>query len=107
MKLRLGFVSNSSSSGFLIEKKYLSADQIELIRNHFDEARKREKEGTYYQHISCGDVWSIYETDDNISGATWMDNFDMHDYLTKVVGIASEHIKMDGDEPWLDDDENT
>ena len=97
MKIRAGFVSNSSSSSFLINKKHLSTHQIELIYNHFDEIRKRKKEGTYKEHIHCYDVWSIDETTENITGFTWMDNFDMYDYLIKVVGVNSEHIKMNTD----------
>jgi hypothetical protein len=69
--------------------------QADLIRNHIEEARKREREGTYNQHAHCGDEWSIWETDELICGSTMMDNFDIHDYLLNVVGISEEHIKMD------------
>lgn len=34
MKVRRGFVTNSSSSSFIIAKKYLTKNQILAIRNH-------------------------------------------------------------------------
>jgi hypothetical protein len=94
MKIRNGFVSNSSSSSFMIHKDHVSVAQMELIENHIEEARKREREGTYDQHASCNDAWSISQTDTHIKGSTWMDNFDMEDYLVKVVGIDKEHLDM-------------
>jgi hypothetical protein len=78
----------------MINKKYVSAAQAELIRNHIEEARRREKEGTYPGHASCGDYWDIYETDELICGDTMMDNFNMEHYLIHVVGINPEHIDI-------------
>ena len=95
MKIRTGFVSNSSCSGFLIDKKHVTLHQAELIRNHLEESRKRTLEGTYDQHAHCGDEWDIWENDEGICGSTGMDNFDIHHYLVNVVGIDPEHIKMD------------
>ena len=94
MKIRQGFVSNSSSSSFIIDGKHVSLYQAELIFNHIEEARKREREGTYDQHASCSDEWHIWETEGNICGSTDMDNFNMRHYLVDIVGINLEHIKM-------------
>lgn len=38
MKTRNGFVSNSSSSSFIIKKKFVTGEQIEAIKNHIEYA---------------------------------------------------------------------
>lgn len=40
MKLRTGFVTNSSSSSFTIAKSNLTADQIDKIKNHIEAAKE-------------------------------------------------------------------
>jgi hypothetical protein len=97
MKVRTGFVSNSSCSGFAISKKHVSAHQRDLIYNHIEKAKECEMEGTYHHHASCGDAWDIWETEDFIIGSTIMDNFDMHHYLEHVVGIDPELIRDEGE----------
>lgn len=47
MKLRIGFVTNSSSSSFTIAKSDLTDDQIEKIKNHIKVAKELEME-TFY-----------------------------------------------------------
>lgn len=37
VKIRNGFVSNSSSSSFVLDKDYMTDEQIEKMRNHFTE----------------------------------------------------------------------
>lgn len=77
MKIRQDFVTNSSSSSFLICKKILSDDQIDAIRNH---AALAERMGLY-----CYDEpWNINENDLFITGYTWMDNFSMHEFFEKI-----------------------
>lgn len=98
MKIRNGFVSNSSSSSFIIDKKHLTEEQIDLIVNHFDEIRKRENEGTYNQHIHCYDEWSVHDIDDKIEVSTSMDNFDMYSYLINVVKVNPDNIEGYRDE---------
>jgi hypothetical protein len=80
MKIRKGFVSNSSSSSFVISKEFLSPYQIKMIFAHGREAGD--------------DAWTIEETDESISGDTIMDNFDMAEYLTNI-GISNKFIKWD------------
>lgn len=77
MKIRYDFVTNSSSSSFLIAKKYLDHDQIKAIRNH---SELGEKLGINYSEES----WGIEENNSYITGSTWMDNFDMEEFLEKI-----------------------
>jgi hypothetical protein len=91
MKIRNGFVSNSSSSSFVLPKKYLSEVGLEKLYNHIEEA---EKHSVYYD-FGCMDAWSISENEDYIMGYTHMDNFDMHEFLVKYLNVPSEIIKWE------------
>ena len=86
MKVRNCFVSNSSSSSFVIKKEALSLILIDAIINH---AYWGERFGIPHSH---SDQWSITETDDTIEGCTSLDNFDMETFLEKI-GIKEEDIK--------------
>jgi hypothetical protein len=77
MKVRIGFVSNSSSSSFVINKQYLSPEQIQIIKKHRD---RKER-----------DAWEIYEDNIYIRGQTSMDYFDMYYYL-ETNGIDMSHV---------------
>jgi hypothetical protein len=79
MKTRTGFVSNSSSSSFIIDKKHLTTQQIELIKNH------SASEG-------CDDPWDVEEKGEYVVGSTWMDNFDMEKYL-REIGVPMDKVE--------------
>jgi hypothetical protein len=87
MKIRTGFVSNSSSSSFVINKKNLDGEMIQKILDYEDAS------------ISDSlDDWSIHNGEDEISGFTVMDNGDFKDYLKKVgVVLRPEDIRWEDD----------
>ena len=82
MKIRTSFVSNSSSSSFIIMKRYLTSKQIREIRHHCDTS------------INFSDAWEITEDEYEISGKTWMDNFDMRRHLEKI-GVDMSKVEWD------------
>lgn len=77
MKIRNGFVSNSSSSSFIVSKRFITEEQMDNIRN------------LKYTEL-C--FWHIEEDEVYFCGRTDMDNFDMHDYMTNI-GVDMEHVK--------------
>lgn len=81
MKMRLSFVTNSSSSAFLIAKKYLSDKQMQAIRMHSELGQKLGLDWAQ-------DRWNIDENEDFITGDTYMNNFCMSE-LFKIIGIPT------------------
>ena len=78
MKIRNGFVSNSSSSSFTIIKGTLTKDQIKRLLEYPDS--KEDIDG-----------WEILEEADTISGSTVMDN-DAIDSFINSLHIPEENI---------------
>jgi len=84
MKTRKGYVSNSSSSSFLIKLDNLSKKQIDRIVNYQD--------SDYYKKHKCDPDWIISMDEDVIEGNAWMDNFDFGEYLDRI-GVDENDIK--------------
>lgn len=82
MKIRNGFVSNSSSSSFLLNKNALSVSQLYDLRNHIS-AGQRYKLPTM-EYASEGDAWNIRETENEIFLSTIIDNFRMEELIKKI-----------------------
>ncbi len=89
MKIRTGFVSNSSSSSFIIDLDVLSPRQIRLIEEHI------EHFGEFSHYAGLMDKWDIYELDGKITGTTSMDNFNMESFLKEVFKVDRADIKWE------------
>jgi hypothetical protein len=77
MKLRDGFVSNSSSSSFLIRGKNLTEKQRNQIENHIYFGKKLGVE-----YAEDEDAWNIIHLPSgNIRVWTTMNNFDFGEFL--------------------------
>jgi hypothetical protein len=87
MKNRHGFVSNSSSSSFVIRKEDISEKQIRMISNHVEESEDM-------LDMYSDDGWGIEEDEFIIKGSTSMDNFDMSEFLNRI-GVPNSVIKWD------------
>jgi hypothetical protein len=76
MKRRIGFVSNSSSSSFIISKDLLTEKQInEILAYNGD------------------DYWTINVNEWYVEGMTGMDNGDLSDYLKDVVKVNMQAVR--------------
>jgi len=93
MKIRQGFVSNSSSCSFLIKKELLNELQIEQIKNHIKVASKLDPIGVGC-HIDNLDSWNIREEGIFLHGFTIMDNFNMSDFM-ELIGVPIDEVQWD------------
>jgi len=94
MKIRNGFVSNSSSASFVIPLDMLCDCKIESIFNHIQEAQKHK---SYYDFgdVDDMDAWTIQQEEFYLTGYTMMDNFDMHTFLHDYLKIPGNVVKWD------------
>jgi hypothetical protein len=97
MKIRNGFVSNSSSSSFVVDVRDLSVDQKQMIVDHIELAKEmqwgglRQCGGLFSEH----DKWDIVDKDVFWELSTFLDNFDMRSWLVDVVGVPEDKIGSD------------
>jgi hypothetical protein len=85
MKIRNGFVSNSSSSSFVVDVKNLTPLEINYLLE-YDNCNRH-----FY-----GDSWDIHliEGGKQIRGVTFMDNGDLDEYL-KEKGVDISKLNFE------------
>jgi len=105
MKIRNGFVSNSSSSSFVIPINAVDNNQINMIVDHIKIAQKykvknkKSSDGYNFplEYCDSSDSWNIEINKDCIIGETIMDNFNMSFFLRQLVKIKDKYILWDLD----------
>jgi hypothetical protein len=95
MKIRTGFVSNSSSSSFVVPRAALTPAQIAMIVNHIETAQFLDKlNPELHWDADEGDEWTIEDDGTNLSGDTHMDNFDMATFMDQI-GVPSALVEWE------------
>ena len=98
MKYRIYFVSNSSSSSFILNKKYLTEYQIHQIYNHIQIAAELENKDEF-GCIDNESEWKIYDDGKYLNFNTDMDNFYITPFLERIgVDITKVDLKEEDED---------
>lgn len=100
MKIRSGFVSNSSSSSFIIPYHRINSNQIDMVYDHINIAKKIDdqliKEGKEMKY-EYYDEWQLKSDDFSIWCSTSMDNFQLIEFLINEVKLTYNDIFFEDD----------
>lgn len=106
MKIRNGFVSNSSSASFMVKLKDITHEQLHQIVDHSEVSQEIAKNDAEYASEQDDDGWETvhisYEYG-NLMCFTMMDNFDMRLFLGKI-GVDLSKVKFDDQHNYDDGD---
>lgn len=97
MKIRNGFVSNSSSSSFIINPAKISEDDLEKIKDYLLHGSDEDGEIGYDKAGEYFDYWSCHY-DENMGlyrGSTCMDNEYFSNWLVK--NGLDKYVSFEGD----------
>ncbi len=103
MKIKIDFITNSSSASFMILRKHLSETQILLIKEHIEVAKALDTlDGSDYDDNDIYnkrwyDEWQITDNGTAIQGSTSMDNFSMREFLVNDLGLDEDIIEYHHD----------
>ena len=92
MKIRMGFVSNSSSCSFSIMRDHMSLKQYDHLRNHIAFANMIQWDNDGFSGFDENDTWDVYLEDDKVKCSTGMDNFNLVKFIKEVLVIPEEAI---------------
>ena len=84
MKIRSGFVSNSSSASFIIDRRYVS--QID-----------EEKLEAYIKDKETHDWWVMNKTPESIHLFTTMDNGYLEQWMKENLNLPFNAVSYEGD----------